>query len=264
MKSRTGRILLIVLLILFVIAAGVGTGYFLWYWNSGNVVLPATRTETSETTVPTTSLPSGITSPTAPLPDNPVDFAALQATNSDIYAWLYVPNTNIDYPVACSSDEDDSFYLEHNIYKEYEFAGTIYSEKQNGRSFTDRNTVLYGHNMLNGTMFRTLHYFEDADFFQSNPVFYIYTPGHILTYTIFSAYEYDNRHLLNSFDYTNDAVWEEYLAYAKDPKSMVVNTRPEAKVTKDDTIVTLSTCVGYNKSARYLVQGVLTDDQPTK
>ncbi|MBQ9413813.1 MAG: class B sortase [Clostridia bacterium] len=251
--------------VLLLLAAG-GLWFFLQYWSSGTTPLPGGRTDPSAATTPPvtgTTVPAETTT-TAPLPDNPVDFKTLQTTNPDVYAWLYIPNTNIDYPVAQSSDMGDDFYLDHNIYREYEFAGMIFSEKQNGRTFLSRNTVLYGHNMLNGTMFRTLHYFEDEEFFNANPVFYIYTPGHILTYTIFSAYEYDDRHLLNSFDYHNDQVWEEYLAYARNPKSMVALTRPDVPVTKSDRIVTLSTCVGYNGNMRYLVQGVLTDDQPTK
>ncbi len=254
----------ITLLVLAILGVGVGAGAGVFYWTSGNVALPATRTETTVPTAPVTP-DEPITVPTGQevLPDNPVDFATLQATNPDIYAWLYIPDTNIDNPVACSSpDKEDDFYLDHNIYGQYEFAGTLYSEKQNGTALADRNTVIYGHNMLNGTMFRTLHYFEDADFFNKTEEFYIYTPGHILTYTVFAAYEYDNRHILNCFDFEDDAVWAEYLAYATDPKSMNVHTR-DVEVTTDDRIVTLSTCVGTNKSARYLVQGVLTDDQLT-
>lgn len=223
---------------------------------------PAPTVTTAPTTT-TSAAPTVTTVPTQPLPTWASEFAASQATNSDVYAWLYVPNTNINYPVLCASDQDDSFYLNHNIHKTYEFAGCIYSEKQNGRALSDRNTLIYGHNMLNGTMFRTLHYFEDETFFNDNPEFYIYTPGHILTYTIFAAYEYDNRHILNSFNFADDAVWEEYLAYATNPKSMVALTR-DVEVGLNDRIVTLSTCVGTNPNARYLVQGVLTSDQPTQ
>ena len=259
------KALWITVLVVCVLGAGIGIGCGVWYWTGGNVALPTTRLEATATTTNPEE-----TSPTVPSVDeepvleaNPVDFATLQTLNPDIYAWLYIPNTNIDYPVACSSpDKDDDFYLDHNIYGQYEFAGTLYSEKQNGTELADRNTVIYGHNMLNGTMFRTLHNFEDAAFFEDNPEFYIYTPGHIYTYTIFAAYEYDNRHILNSFDFEDDTVWADYLAYATSPTSMNCHTR-EAEVTTTDRIVTLSTCVGTNKKARYLVQGVLTNDQPT-
>lgn len=263
MKTRS-KAPLVLLIVLLVLAIGIGTGYFAWYWTSGTIAAPVVRVETT----PTTTAPSPdepLTTPTTapPLPQNPIDFATLQATNSDIYAWIHVPGTVIDYPVACATDQADGFYLNHNIYRDYEFAGTIYSEKKNGTALMSRNTVMYGHNMLNGTMFASLHDFEEADFFDKHDKIYLYTPGHIYTYTIFAAYEYDNRHLLNSFDYSDDEVWAEYLAYATDPKTMVVNTR-NVPVTIDDRILTLSTCVGWNKNARYLVQGVLTYDQPTQ
>ncbi len=258
------KALWIVLLVVFVLGAGVGIGCGVWYWTGGNIALPTVRTETTAT-MPEQTTPTVVAPPTEekPLPPNPVDFATLQTLNPDIYGWLFIPGTNVDYPLACSSpDKADDFYLDHNIYGQYEFAGTLYSEKKNGTDLTDRNTVIYGHNMLNGTMFRTLHNFEDAAFFEENDTFYIYAPGHIYTYTIFAAYEYDNRHILNSFDFEDDAVWADYLAYATAPTSMNCHTR-DVEVTTADRIVTLSTCVGTNKKARYLVQGVLTDDHPT-
>lgn len=269
---------LIVLIVVLVILAGVGIAFVISYFTSGTEedLAKKFRNEPPSASI-TPQLQDVPNAPQqssggeaqsgnvdAPLANNPIDFASLQETNSDAYGWLYVPNTNIDYPLLCASDQGDDFYLSHNIYKNYEFAGCIYSEKKNGRDMTSRNTLIYGHNMLNGTMFRTLHYFEDETFFDENDTFYIYTPGHIFTYKIFAAYEYDDRHIINSFNnFVDDAVWAQYLEDAQNPKSMNVHTR-ELDITTDDRIVTLSTCVGTNKSARYLVQGVLVHDQPTK
>lgn len=203
------------------------------------------------------------TSSEAPLPDNPIDFASLQAVNTDVYAWIRIPNTNIDYPVLQSVTEDDGFYLDHDINKQYKFAGSIYSERKNSTDFSDPNTVLYGHNMKNGSMFQNLHKFRDKTFFDENQYIYIYTPGHILTYEIFAAYRYDDRHILNSFNFSDPAVFAEYLEYVKAPKSMIVNTRP-VELNTDSRLLTLSTCIGNQKNYRYLVQGVLKQDEPTK
>ena len=90
------------------------------------------------------------------LVDNPIDFAHWRSINSDIYAWIRIPNTNIDYPIAQSST-DDIFYLHHDIYGKYKFSGTIYTEMQNSREFIDPNTVIYGHNMTKGYMFHNLN-----------------------------------------------------------------------------------------------------------
>lgn len=190
-----------------------------------------------------------------------VNFTELWKINTDIYAWIKIPNTNIDYPIL-QTDGDDAFYLEHNYKKEYEFAGSIYTEKLNSKDFSDPNTLIYGHNMLNGTMFRTLHNFRDPDFFANNPYIYIYLPDRTLTYEIFAAYEYDDRHILYSFDFSDKDVYAEYLAYATNPTDSMMCNRREIEVTTDDKIVTLSTCLGNIDTSRYLVQGVLISDEP--
>jgi sortase B len=129
--------------------------------------------------------------------ENPIDFKSLQQQNSDIYSWIYIPNTNVNYPVL-QSHLDDNLYLDHDIYKNYSFSGSIYSQMCNKRDYSDRVTVLYGHNMANGSMFATLHRFYDADFFNKNRYIYVYTPDRKLTYEIVSAFEYDNRHIMNT------------------------------------------------------------------
>lgn len=205
-----------------------------------------------------------IESENADLPKNPKNFDKLQKDNPDIYAWIYIPDTNVDYPVVqASADKDDDFYLNHNIYMKYEFAGMIYSHRLNSKDFRDPVTVLYGHNMLNGSMFATLHKFEDPQFFKKHKTFKVYTPGHILTYTVVSAFVYNDRHVLNTFDFSKKKDLHEYVSTIQDPKSVVSNVRKNIKVTTKDHILTLSTCTSID-SQRYLVQGVLTNDEFTK
>lgn len=201
------------------------------------------------------------TSTQAELMDNPIDFISLQAENSDIYAWIRIPNTNIDYPVV-QSMEDDSYYLNHDATKKYTIAGAIYSEMKNNKDFSDPNTILYGHNMLNGSMFQNLHKFRKADFFEQNKYIYIYVPNHILTYEICAAYRYDNRHILNSFNFSDNDIFAEYLEFVKNPKSMIVQKR-NVDLNINSKLLTLSTCIG-NHDYRYIVQGVLINDEQTK
>ncbi len=201
--------------------------------------------------------------PQTELPDNPIDFKALKEKSPDIYAWIKIPGTKVDYPVLRSNDKPEDFYLDHDENGKYRFAGCIYSQMYNSDDFTDPNTILYGHNMNNGSMFASLHSFRKASFFNENKYIYIYTPGHILTYTIYSAYRYDNRHLLYHFDFSDKQVFADYIEMTKNPKSTIVNVRKDVEVTADDKILTLSTCI-TNDNYRYLVQGVLTDDTITK
>ena len=197
--------------------------------------------------------------------ENPIDFASLRLENPDIYAWIYIPDTNVNYPVL-QSPTDDSFYLNHDKDGNYSEAGAIYSQLANSTDFSDPVTVLYGHNMNSGGMFATLHYFENKEFFESHQDMYIYTDGHIYTYKVIAAYQYDNRHILNSFNFADNAVTQQYFDSVLNPNSLVMNVREGVQLTAgSDKIVQLSTCTGdANRLVRrYLVTGELVSDQQT-
>ncbi len=192
---------------------------------------------------------------------SPVDLAALQKINSDVYAWLRIPGTYIDYPIA-QSNVDDNYYLHRSIYKRYLFAGMIYTQSSNQKDFNDPVTVVYGHNMRSTTMFSSLHYFEDPDFFKKHDVFYIYTADRVLTYHIVSAYKYDNRHIMNAFDFRDSEVLGEYQSFVLDPVSTIRNVREGVSLNAESKLVVLSTCMSNDKSSRFLVNGVLVSDVP--
>lgn len=276
-KKKHGKtgLLLLLLLLLLIIAVCVVVIIIEWNkwfpksdFNPSHFHNTETLASESQVSVPThsaTSFTESSSETTEPsLRDNPVKFDELQMINDDIYAWIYVPDTGVDYPICQSgAKEDDNLYLHHNIYKEYEYQGAVYSQKANAKDFTDRVTVIYGHNMLNDSMFSNLDMFLDADFFDSHPFFYIYTPGHILTYEIVSAHQYDKRHILNAFDFSDDDVFQSWLDMIRNPKTLVCNVREDIILSLDSRIVTLSTCINYG-TARYLIQGVLLNDEPTK
>ena len=193
----------------------------------------------------------------------PVDFSVLQAENPDIYAWIRIPDTQIDYPVL-QREEDDTYYLRHNSSGRYAFAGSIYTEEANSRDFKDPMTVLYGHNMRDGSMFQNLHFFEDKTFFAEHPEFFIYLPGYRLTYEIFAAYRFDDTHLLGAFDFSKKKGRRAYIREVFAGISMGQNTREDVKVTAKDKLVTLSTCTSDQADGRYLVQAVLRKKEKTR
>lgn len=198
---------------------------------------------------------------TVPLEPNPVDFASLQSNeNDEIYSWLVVPNTQVDYPVL-QSNSDDNFYIDHGVDREYRFAGAIYSQFCNKKDYTDRVTVLYGHNMADNSMFASLHDFEDADFFAANKDMIIYTPDKRLTYEIVAAYVFDDSHIMNSYDFSRDEVYREFLNNVLHPHSIQSNVREGATLDTNDRIVILSTCLNYGEG-RWLVVGKLIGEQP--
>ncbi len=193
--------------------------------------------------------------------ESPVDLKSLRDINSDVYAWIYIPGTNVNYPIAQSA-VDDNYYLHRSIYKTYLFAGMIYTQSCNSLDFYDPVTVVYGHNMRSATMFRTLHKFEDPEFFEEHDTFYIYTLDRMLTYKIVSAYKYDNRHIMNSFDFSNPEVLSSFQQHTLDPITTMRNVRSGITLDADSKLVVLSTCTSNDKKSRYLVNGVLISDVP--
>ena len=144
-----------------------------------------------------------------------------------------------------------------------ELAGCIYSQSKNKKDYSDRVTVLYGHNMADGSMFANLHYYMDDEFFDTHRYIYIYTPDRRLTYEVVSAYEYDNRHILNSFDFTDDAVFSDWLEEAKNPHSVYSKVRDDVKLDLKSKMLVLSTCMPSGDN-RFIVQGVLIKDEKTE
>lgn len=191
---------------------------------------------------------------------NPVDWDKLLATNADVYAWIRVPGTNIDYPILqASTGKDDDFYLHHDIKKKYSFAGCIYTRRANSKDLSDRLTVLYGHNMINGSMFGTVRKFEDEDFFKTHKEFYIYMPQKILKYRIVAYMIADDTDILERFQANNELGFEAYVKVLKKAR----NIRKKEKIKPDDSIVTLSTCDSKSGNRR-LLQGVLQESLTTE
>lgn len=191
--------------------------------------------------------------------DIPVDFDFLRGENEDIIGWIQVDGTKIDYPVLYDTTYN-MYYLNHNFKGTTTAYGSIFVLGENAGDFTDFNTVVYGHNMLDGSMFAQLHQFRKKDFFDNHGQIIIYTPDRKLTYQVFAAYRRDNLNIIVNHDFSTEELRQEYLdsVYAQ---NAVANFNPELTVTPSDRIVTLSTCIG-NPAYRYVVQGVLISDEP--
>lgn len=195
-----------------------------------------------------------------PVENNPIDFPGLKQKNPDIYSWITIKNTNVNYPVLQSAT-DDNFYLDHDFEKEHSPAGAIYSQFCNHKDYLDRVTVLYGHNMANRSMFASLHDFENSEFFEQNSEMTIYTPDKRLDYVIVAAYNYDDSHIMNSFDFSRDEIYSDFLETVKNPHSITSNVRQGVSLDINDKIVILSTCLDFGEG-RFLVVGKLTGETP--
>lgn len=186
----------------------------------------------------------------------PIDFEALQKQNSDVYAWIKIDNTNIDYPIL-QKEGDNGYYLTHTMENEESPEGAIFTEDYNSKDFEDPNTVVYGHDMKNGSMFQNLLEYQDKEFFDENREVLIYTPDAIRHYKIFAAYLYDDRHLMESFDFNIKSIYQAYLDSIFSMRNMNAQIDTTAEIGTDDKIITLSTCYGNQSDKRFLVQAVL-------
>lgn len=186
----------------------------------------------------------------------PIDFAALQQQNPDVYAWIQVPGTEVDYPILQSSN-DNTYYLNHTIDGEEKKEGAIFTENYNTKTFEDPNTVIYGHDMKNGSMFQSIHKYMDRSFFDNNRDIVIYMPDQILHYKIFAAYLTDNKHLLMNYNFWSKDEYQQYLNSIFSMRDMKAFIDTSTEVTTEDKIITLSTCYAGISTQRYLVQAVL-------
>lgn len=186
----------------------------------------------------------------------PIDFVALQQQNPDVYAWIQVPGTEVDYPILQSSN-DNTYYLNHTIDGEEKKEGAIFTENYNTKTFEDPNTVIYGHDMKNGSMFQSIHKYMDRSFFDNNRDIVIYMPDQILRYKIFAAYLTDNRHLLMNYNFWSKDEYQQYLNSIFSMRDMNAFIDTSTEVTTEDKIITLSTCYAGISTQRYLVQAVL-------
>ena len=183
-------------------------------------------------------------------------WTTLQEQNPEVYAWIQIQDTNIDYPIL-QREGDNGYYLDHTIDGEKKTEGSIFTEDYNSKDFEDPNTVIYGHDMKNGSMFQNLLSYQDKDFFDNHKDVIIYTPDAIRHYQVFAAYLYDDRHLMQSFDFNIKSVYQAYLDSIFAIRDMSAQIDTAQQVSADDKIITLSTCYGSQSDKRFLVQAAL-------
>ncbi len=194
--------------------------------------------------------------------DSHVDFDKLREVNSDIFAWIYVPDTNIDYPVVQSSLGDDYYYINHNINKKEDPKGAIYTEAANLTNMCDFNEVLHGQCPDDGTMFADLNKFLDRSFFEEHPYIYIYMDGNALIYYTFAAFARNDTRLIQQYDFTYASGCQAFLDEIYNGRSMnrIVRSGWENAVEVDNFIITLTTKNSDDPTKQTVVVGCLVGD----
>ncbi|MEE1086379.1 MAG: class B sortase [Schaedlerella sp.] len=190
-----------------------------------------------------------------------VDFDLLKEQNADTIAWIrFDEPAVISYPVVKSKDNNE--YLTTTFTANYNKLGTIFMDMNCSSDFTDRNTIIYGHNMqVGGEMFSQLNAYAEESFCRQHPYFYIYTPDDkVLTYQIFMAGIVKDTAVNYTYKFGSD---DEFLSYLDSCRASS-NYTVEAGLDAGAKIVTLSTCTNVRDDERFIIQGVLIKDEVNK
>lgn len=180
-----------------------------------------------------------------------IDFTELANINSDVAGWIYMEALpDISYPIV--QGEDNDFYLHHTYKKESVFAGSIFVDSKNTKDFSDQNTIVYGHNMKNGSMFGTLKKYMETDTNSKSPYFWIITKDEAYKYKIFAVYTAS----VDGDTYTLiKGPGKETIQYGQSMQEKSEVDMGQHTFIETDKIVTLSTCTG-DSATRFVVQGV--------
>lgn len=186
--------------------------------------------------------------------DVDIDVAGLKSAYPDVVGWIRFDDPKdtilIDYPILYSGDDDT--YLHKNIKKEYSYPGCIFLEGENRPGFTDMSSIIYGHNMRNGTMFGTLKHFQEEGVYEDNQYFTIYTDSMAYRYQIFSYFTTDSESEVYKIGFGADEIYQEYLNDLVSRSSFNTGIVP----TMEQRIILLSTCKGSGTDYRFVVCGV--------
>lgn len=178
-----------------------------------------------------------------------VDFSVLKQENEDIVGWLYLEDSPINYPVVQSYDND--YYLRRLVNGEYNIAGSLFMDYRNDSNLEDNNTIIYGHNMKNNTMFGSLQEYKNQNYYDNHKVMYYFTPEKNYIIELFTGYTISVESDIYDLSIIDSSKLEELISKS--------DFESNTKVTEEDKIITLSTCAYEYDGARYVVMGVLKE-----
>ncbi len=178
----------------------------------------------------------------------------LATKNPDLYGWIKVDGTAIDYPLVQA--EDNQYYLNNDFYGEYLPEGSIYVDYRCDDIMDNQNTVIYGHNMVNGSMFGSIPKYLRRSFFDENKYVTLTTFDGIYKFEIFAIYETDMYYSYIKPDFATDL---EFVEWAERMRDNSVFVKSDLEFDKDDRILTLSTCTNGYYIYRYALQAVLVE-----
>ncbi len=183
-----------------------------------------------------------------------IDLEGLQAVNPDVLGWLWIPDTEVSYPLLQGADNQK--YLNRNYQLGYDVGGSIFMDFRNQADLSDDNTVLYGHNMKNKAMFGGLKQYAAPEYRQAHPYIYLFTEAGALKYSVFAAYKTES----TSESYARELGegMGEFLAYIASCAGETLTELPD----EGTRLLTLSTCTSVRKTERFVLHAALVGMEP--
>ena len=146
---------------------------------------------------------------------SPINFEELAAINPDIVGWIRIPDTNIDYPIVQAADNDT--YLHKSFEGEETSAGTIFLDFESQSDMRGYNSILYGHHMKNGSMFKDVVKYKDEDYFKEHQYFEIYTPKETIHLKAAACYYIENNPMVRKTRFRTYESFQEFVRMMLEP-----------------------------------------------
>lgn len=208
----------------------------------GDVTVPEGTENASEPAAEPATEPA-----TEPVQYPAVDFESLLEINEDVVGWIYIEDTRINYPIV--QGNDNRHYVSTMVDGSDNAAGSIFMDYRNAPDFADRHTVIYGHNMRNGSMFADILEYQDPEFFAAHPIGMVMTPEGNFRFEVIAG----------CVAHLEDSSWQLDFAGEDDFGSWLSQTMAMSTIggsgTADaqDRIITLSTCSYEFSDARFVL-----------
>ena len=239
-KSKKSKLMDKIISIIILIVCIIGlviSGSMLWKWVQNNIESNKVMTEINDI-----AGISDIKEDEDPGAEFGIDFEALTAYNSDIVGWIRIPGTSVSYSLVQA--ENNNKYLRHSIDLTWNEFGWPFLDYKNSPDFTDKNTVIYGHNITSGLMFADLANIYNGSLGNDVTINIYRKDYRLLTYKVFSTYVYEPESYYLTTQFSNDEAYSTYLSAMM--SRSVINFNQTVGV--DDTIITLSTCTRDTKN----------------
>lgn len=257
-NKKTGKVPTFVLyILLFIILALICVSgykvydYFKAQKEAENSVSHLTELAVTPAPIPETETVQEVQKQEALCPIS-VDFDALHTENKDIIAWLHLPDTVINYPVLQA--DDNSYYLHRLTNGYWNIAGSLFLDCRNNATLSDPNSVIYGHNMTNNTMFGTLMDYARQEYYDKHPHMFIITPEKTYRLELLAGFVTDTSSEVYVFPQDEEATASQLAKWLE-----ISDFQTVYEYTQGSRLVTLSTCAEDYGNKRYVVVGALKE-----